>query len=60
MELGALKVEEREAWAQYLAATHDQSELRYEEVEPWAWKRLSQRLSRIRARMVDLGGEAKP
>ena len=47
---GALLIEEADAWFEYLEATRAQSALRYVEVEPWAWARLSQRLRAIRAR----------
>lgn len=42
--------EETEAWDEYLAATRDQPPARYGEVEPWAWKRLQNRLHAIRLR----------
>jgi hypothetical protein len=45
-----LLIEEADAWFEYLEATRGQSEIRYKEVEPWAWARLSQRLRAIRAR----------
>jgi hypothetical protein len=45
-----LLIEEADAWFEYLEATRAQSTLRYVEVEPWAWARLSQRLRAIRAR----------
>jgi hypothetical protein len=45
-----LLIEEADAWFEYLEATRGQSELRYKEVEPWAWARLSQRLRAVRAR----------
>ncbi len=48
MEL--LLIEEADAWFEYLEATRAQSAVRYVEVEPWAWARLSQRLRAIRAR----------
>jgi hypothetical protein len=44
----ALAIEEADAWFEYLEST--QAELltgRYEEVEPWAWARLRQRLRAI-------------
>jgi hypothetical protein len=34
------------AWKEYLDATHDLPELRYEETEDWAWRRLQRRLKR--------------
>jgi len=45
-----LLIEEADAWFEYLDATRGQSAVRYIEVEPWAWARLSQRLRAIRAR----------
>ncbi len=45
-----LLIEEADAWFEYLDATRGQSAVRYVEVEPWAWARLSQRLRAIRAR----------
>ena len=49
-----LMIEEADAWFEYLEATRAQSEVRYQEVEPWAWARLSQRLRAVRARMTKL------
>jgi hypothetical protein len=49
-----LLIEEADAWFEYLEATRGQSELRYKEVEPWAWARLSQRLRAVRARRAKL------
>ena len=45
-----LLIEEADAWFEYLEATHGHTAVRYAEIEPWAWARLSQRLRRIRAR----------
>jgi len=45
-----LLIEEADAWFEYLEATRGQSAVRYKEVEPWAWARLSQRLRAIRTR----------
>jgi hypothetical protein len=45
-----LKIEECDAWYEYLAATRGQSEARYREVEPWAWKRLGGRLRAVRTK----------
>ena len=45
-----LMIEEADAWFEYLEAVRGQSALRYIEVEPWAWARLSQRLRAITAR----------
>jgi len=44
----ALAIEEADAWFEYLEST--QAELytgRYDDVEPWAWARLRQRLKAI-------------
>ncbi len=48
--LELLLIEEADAWFEYLEATSGQSAVRYVELEPWAWARLSQRLRAIRAR----------
>jgi hypothetical protein len=52
--LELLLIEEADAWFEYLEATRGQSELRYGEVEPWAWARLTQRLRAIRTRRMKL------
>jgi hypothetical protein len=49
-----LQIEEADAWFEYLEATREQSPTRYQEIEPWAWSRLSQRLRAIRARRARL------
>jgi hypothetical protein len=49
-----LLIEEADAWFEYLEATRAQSEVRYQELEPWAWARLSQRLRAVRARKARL------
>jgi hypothetical protein len=49
-----LMIEEADAWFEYLESTRAQSALRYVEVEPWAWARLSQRLRAIRTRRAKL------
>jgi hypothetical protein len=49
-----LLIEEADAWFEYLEATRGQSVLRYKEVEPWAWARLSQRLRAIKTRRAKL------
>jgi hypothetical protein len=49
-----LLIEEADAWFEYLEATRGQSALRYKEVEPWAWARLSQRLRAIKTRRAKL------
>ena len=53
-----LLIEEADAWFEYLEATRGQSALRYKEVEPWAWARLSQRLRVIRTRRTKLQAAA--
>jgi hypothetical protein len=49
-----LLIEEADAWFEYLEATRSQSPIRYGEIEPWAWARLTQRLRAIRARRAKL------
>ncbi len=49
-----LVIEEADAWFEYLAATRGQSAVRYLELEPWAWARLSQRLRVINTRRTKL------
>jgi hypothetical protein len=49
-----LLMEEADAWFEYLEATRNQSVVRYGELEPWAWARLSQRLRAIGARRARL------
>ncbi len=49
-----LLIEEADAWFEYLESTRAQSALRYKEVEPWAWARLSQRLRAINTRRTKL------
>ena len=49
-----LEIEEADAWFEYLEATRGQTALRYGEVEPWAWARLSQRLRAVRAKRAKL------
>ncbi len=49
-----LLIEEADAWFEYLETTRGQSHVRYGEVEPWAWARLSQRLRAIRVRRSKL------
>jgi hypothetical protein len=53
-----LLIEEADAWFEYLEATRDQSEIRYREIEPWAWARLTQRLRAITARRARLRSAA--
>ncbi|MDX6412499.1 MAG: hypothetical protein QOE91_2015 [Gaiellaceae bacterium] len=49
-----LQIEEADAWFEYLETTRAQSDLRYSEVEPWAWARLSQRLRAIKTKRQKL------
>ncbi len=49
-----LQIEEADAWFEYLEATRGQSEVRYREIEPWAWARLRQRLRAVRTRRAKL------
>jgi hypothetical protein len=49
-----LLIEEADAWFEYLEATRSQTPARYQELEPWAWARLSQRLRAIRTRREKL------
>jgi hypothetical protein len=49
-----LLIEEADAWFEYLEATRAQSAIRYKEVEPWAWARLSQRLRAIKTKKTKL------
>ena len=49
-----LLIEEADAWFEYLEATRSQSEVRYQELEPWAWARLMQRLRAVKARKAKL------
>jgi hypothetical protein len=49
-----LLIEEADAWFEYLEATRGQSELRYGEIEPWAWARLRQRLRAVKTRRAKL------
>ena len=49
-----LLIEEADAWFEYLSATMRQNAVRYAEVEPWAWARLSQRLRAVRTRRARL------
>ena len=49
-----LQIEEADAWFEYLESTRGHGENRYQELEPWAWARLSQRLRAGRARRARL------
>ena len=54
-----LLIEEADAWFEYLEATRGQSVVRYGEVEPWAWARLTQRLRAIKTRRAKLRPKAE-
>lgn len=48
-----LTIEAADAWFEYLEASRaarETSELRYREVEPWAWAKLTARLRSVEAR----------
>jgi hypothetical protein len=49
-----LLIEEADAWFEYADATKCQAGDRYEEIEPWAWARLQQRVRALRARRARL------
>jgi hypothetical protein len=42
------KASEKEAWIEYLHETKTANELRYVEVESWAWARLQARLGKLK------------
>ena len=44
----ALAIEEADAWFEYLDSTRAEvGSNRYEDIEPWAWARLNQRLRAV-------------
>jgi hypothetical protein len=49
-----LMIEEADAWFEYLEAIREKGEVRYAELEPWAWARLTQRLRLVRKRRAKL------
>ena len=49
-----LRIEEADAWFEYLEATRGQTAVRYREIEPWAWARLMQRMRAIKTRRAKL------
>ncbi len=53
-----LMIEEADAWFEYLESTRGQTEIRYKELEPWAWARLSQRLRAVRVKRAKLTAAA--
>jgi hypothetical protein len=54
-----LLIEEADAWFEYLEVTRGQSAVRYAEVEPWAWARLTQLLRANHTRRAKLGPAVK-
>ena len=51
----ALAIEEADAWFEYLDSTRAElGSSRYEDVEPWAWARLNQRLRAVGAKRSHL------
>ena len=51
----ALLIEEADAWFEYLEATQAEAATgRYDEVEPWAWARLNQRLRAVDRKRTEL------
>ena len=52
--LELLMIEEADAWFEYLESIRGHSEVRYAEVEPWAWARLMQRLRAVKTRRAKL------
>jgi hypothetical protein len=54
-----LAIEEADAWFEYLETTRaEASSSRYQEVEPWAWARLSQRLKAVKKKRARLPAAA--
>lgn len=54
----ALLLEEADAWFEYLDATRAPGDARYEDVEPWAWARLRQRLRSVTQKRARLRSAA--
>ena len=55
----ALLIEEADAWFEYLEATQAEAATgRYDEVEPWAWARLNQRLRAVERKRRSLSPAA--
>ena len=51
----ALAIEEADAWFEYLESTQAEiGSARYEEVEPWAWARLRQRIRAVERKRARL------
>ena len=53
-----LVIEEADAWFEYLEATREQPAWRYDDVESWAWARLTQRLRVVRTKRAKLNPAA--
>jgi hypothetical protein len=54
-----LLFEEADAWFEYLDSTRGQTAVPYDEIEPWAWARLTQRVRAVRARRARLDRAAE-
>lgn len=53
--LEALAIEEADAWFEYLDSTRAEiGSNRYDDIEPWAWARLNQRLRAVGSRRSQL------
>ena len=51
----ALAIEEADAWFEYLESVRSHARSgRYDEIEPWAWARLSQRLEAVEGQRARL------
>jgi hypothetical protein len=51
----ALAIEEADAWFEYLDTTREElGSGRYDEIEPWAWARLNQRLRSVTSKRAKL------
>jgi hypothetical protein len=51
----ALAIEEADAWFEYLEVTRAEIDSgRYNEIEPWAWARLSQRLRAVKRKQAQV------
>jgi hypothetical protein len=54
-----LAIEEADAWFEYLETTRaEASSNRYQEIEPWAWARLGQRLKAVKTKRAQLPAAA--
>jgi len=54
-----LAIEEADAWFEYLETTRaETSSNRYQEIEPWAWARLGQRLKVVKKKRAQLPAAA--